>query len=545
MRFFNDLIKKQPYRRYGDKQDRLRRLFGQILSLIAVALGIYYLFWHFHYINWSIWYISIPFFLAEVTGWLLFTFFAIISWYPRYHDLQGLTPERPFSVDVFVTICGEPRDIVEATLAAVQAIDYQPKEIYVLDDGTDPGVEPLARDFGFNYLARPEHRDAKAGNLNYGLAHSKGELILTLDADQVPQPEILQRLVGYFNISGIAFVQTKQNFRVPVGDPFGNSDKIFYNVMQPGKDDDNAAFSCGSGVIYRRQALEEIGGFSTWNLVEDLHTSMILHQRGWRSIYYNHPLTTGATPTDIWGVYRQRRQWAVDSLRIMFWDNPFFRRGLSLGQKLQYFHIGFVYLVSGWVMPIFFIVPIWTLFTNMPVLTATVPNYILNRLPYFIVMAVAYATLTFPTAYLHAFQMWSGLFPVFIQATFVALCHRRSKPAYRVTPKKMRQRLEKPAILAILPQLTIIVGAALAIIWGLFGNPGSVDFRMLNCAWATWAIMILIGICTAALAKVHWEEEITERPWFTLRQVIDNVLSIAIFLFAVILIAKMILDLQI
>ena len=544
MRFFKDLFNRLPYRRYGEKEDRLRRLMGQILSSVAVVMGIYYLIWHLHYINWSVWYVSVPFFIAEVTGWLLFTFFALISWYPRYHDLQGLIPETPFSVDVFITTCGEPRDIVQKTLAAVHAIDYQPKVIYVLDDGADPAVEALARDFGFNYLARPMHQDAKAGNLNYGLAHSKGELILALDADQVPQPEILQRLVGYFNISGIAFVQTKQNFWVPVGDPFGNSDKIFYNVMQAGKDDDNAAFSCGSGVIYRRQALEEIGGFSTWNLVEDLHTSMILHQRGWRSIYYNYPLTTGSTPTDIWGVYRQRRQWAVDSLRIMFWDNPLFRRGLSWEQKLQYFHIGFVYLVSGWVMPVFFLVPIWTLFTNLPVLTAAVPSYILNRLPYFIVMALAYAALTFPTAYLHPFQMWSGLFPVFIQATIVALRHRRSKPAYRVTPKKRRQRLGKPVIIAILPQVAIVVGAALAIIWGLFGNPGPVDFRMLNCAWAAWAIMILAGICTAALARVHWEEEVPERPWFTLREVIENVLSIIIFLFAVILIGKMIMDLK-
>jgi len=160
------------------------------------------------------------------------------------------------------------------------------------------------------------------------------------------------------------------------------------------------------------------------------------------------------------------------------------------------------------------------------------------------VMAVAYAVLTFPTAYLHAFQMWSGLFPVFIQATIVAWRHRRSKPAYRVTPKKSPRKPKTPAILAILPQLTIIVGAALAIIWGLFFNTGPLDFRMLNCAWAAWAIMILAGICTAALAKVHWEEEVAERPWFTPREVIENVLSIIIFLFAVIMISKMIMDLK-
>ena len=530
MRFFQDLFGRLPYSRYQEKEDRFRRLLGQILSLTAIILGFFYLIWHVRFINWSAWYISVPFFIAETGGWLLFAFFTLISWYPRYHRQDGLAVAPLPSVDVFITTCGEPLEILEKTLAAVSAIDYQPKEIYVLDDGADPGVEALARDFGFNYLARPEHRDAKAGNLNYGLAHSKGELILTLDADQVPKSMIIKRLVGYFKIPSIAFVQSKQDFRVPIGDPFGNADKIFYNVMQPGKDDDNSAFSCGSGVIYRRKALEEIGGFSTWNLVEDLHTSMNLHQRGWRSIYHNHSLSVGTTPADIWAVYRQRRQWATDSLRIIFWDNPFFRRGLTIEQKLQYFHIGFVYLISGWIMPIFFIVPIWSLFTSIPILTASVPVYIMHRFPYLIVMTIAYAVLCFPTAYFHAFQMWSGLFPVFMKATLIALLHRRSKPVYQVTPKKQAQILKRRVILAILPQLTIASGALLAIIYGLFFRTGPLDFLLLNCAWATWGILILSGICIASLSRVRWEEDVLEPSWLTPWEVVNNILTTMVVL---------------
>jgi cellulose synthase (UDP-forming) len=544
MRFFQDLFRKLPYHRYGEKEDRLRRLVGQILSLLAVIMGVVYLIWHSLHINWSAWYVSVPFFLAEIGGWLLFSFFAFISWYPRFHKPEGLEHEKPFTVDVFITTRNEPLDILRETLVAVAAINYQLKEVYVLDDGANPEVAALAQRFGFHYLARPNPRDAKAGNLNYGLAHSQNELILTLDADQVPHPAIIERLAGFFRIPSIGFVQSKQNFRVPVGDPFGNTDKIFYNVMQSGKDDDNSAFSCGSGVIYRRKALEEIGGFSTWNLVEDLHTSMILHRRGWRSVYYNHPLSTGATPSDIWGVYRQRRQWAVDSLRILFWDNPFSRRGLNLQQKLQYSHIGFVYLVSGWVMPIFFIVPIWSLFTSQPVLTASIPDYLGNRLPYFLVMAVAYGVLTFPTPYLQSFQIWTGLFPVFMYATLVALCHRRSKPVYKVNPKIQSNKLRYPAILAIIPQLIMILGSVAAVIYGLLFHSGPLDFRILNCAWATWAIIILAGICVAALSKVHWEEKVEEPAWFTTRQIIHNILMMTLFVFVVILLALIIIDLS-
>ena len=541
-RFFQDLLNIILTNGMGKRKTGAVAWLGQLLSIAAVIFGAYYLSWHFRHINWSIWYISVPFFGAEGIGWLLFTSFSFVTWYPRRHLPEGLPIEKIFTVDIFVTTCGEPLNILSRTLMAAVAIDYEPKTLYLLDDRADPEVAALAERFGLKYLARPEHLDAKAGNLNFGLAHSQGELILALDADQVPNRGILQHVLGYFKIPSIAFVQTKQNFLVPKGDPFGNTDKVFYNVMQCGKDADNAAFSCGSGVVYRRRALEEIGGFSTWNVVEDVHTSMLLHQRGWRSIYYPYPQSVGTSPVDIWGVYRQRGQWALDSLRLFFWDNPFFRRGLTFRQQVQYLNLGFVYLVSAWFMPIFFIVPIVSIFTYQPVMTASVTAYIVHRLPYFIIMALAYAVLNYPTPYLYAYQMWTGLFPVFMKATVKALLHRRNKPPYRVTSKKQVAELPRPAVLALLPQLAIVAGAIATIIYGIFFSTAPLDFRMLNCAWATWSIWTLSSICVAAVSKVRWEEEAPEPEWFSTRQVIHNVLAFSFFLFMVLLSAAIIME---
>jgi cellulose synthase (UDP-forming) len=536
---FLDLIGKADYRRFGAREDRLRRLVSQLLSLFAFVLGVFYLIWHFRHIAWETWWVSVPFFICECVGAILFVFFAINVWYPRYHRPEGVEGERPIPVDVFITTCGEPIELLRATVAAAVKICYPAKTIFVLDDRSDPAARSLAAEFKVNYLARDTHENAKAGNLNFALAHTQGELILALDTDQVPQPEILERLVGYFRIPKIAFVQSKQNFMVPPGDPFGNTDKVFYNVMQSGKDWDNAAFSCGSGVVYRRKALEDIGGFSTWNIVEDVHTSMLLHQRGWRSIYHNYPLTTGTTPGDIWAVYRQRSQWAADSLRLMFWDNPFFRRGLSLKQKLQYSNLGFVYLVSAFFMPVYFLFPIWTIFTSQWALNSSVPLYIANRLPYFLVMSLAYGSLNYPTPYLHAFQMWSGLFPVFIRATLLALIHRRTKPGYRVNIKQKRQQLERPPALAVLPHLIIIAASLATIVYGLFFHPGPLDFRLLNCAWATWTIWTLSGVVLAALFPSHGEKA-PERDRFTPRQIANNILGLMLFLFVFTLAAYLI-----
>jgi cellulose synthase (UDP-forming) len=508
-RLCSDILGTRKYLRYREKEDRLRRITGQILTLITMVLGTVYLYWHLFHINWSIWYYSCPFFVGEFTGLILFCFFSFNAWFLRYHAPEGIAFERSFSVDVFIPVAGEPIELVRKTVEAALQIDFQDKKIYILDDKNNAECRQLADDFGCGYFAREEHENAKAGNLNYALQRTDGDLILALDADQVPHPQIINRLIGYFKIPRVGFVQSKQRFKVPIGDPFGNSDHIFYNIMQSGKDNDNSAFSCGSGVIYQRKALEDIGGFSTWNLVEDVHTSMLLHERGWRSVYYNHHLTTGTSPADIYGVYRQRKQWAADSLRIEFWDNPFCSRhnGLSFKQKMQYFHLGFVYLVAAFIMPLFFITPIISLLVNGFILTASVREYVLHRFPYFMAMSLAYGIINYPTPYMRAFQMWTGLFPVFMQATWIALFSRKKKPIYRVNPKPMGKVTVKRPWLAVLPQLTVIFSGLFAMIYTFFKGGMYWDCYLLNGLWIIWSMWTMSGICKAALKKHKWPIE--------------------------------------
>ena len=198
--------------------------------------------------------------------------------------------------------------------------------VYVLDDGDSEKVEAEARAHGFSYRSRRRSdvsRDgAKAGNLNFGFAHTDGELILVLDADQVADPRILHALAGYMRFLSVGFIQSRQSYLVPDGDPFFNLDRVFYEAVQLGYDDRDNAISCGSGVLYRRAALADIGGFASWNLVEDLTTSYELHSHGWKSFYYAHAVSIGLAPSEIWGVYRQRGQWTLDTMRLFFWDNP-------------------------------------------------------------------------------------------------------------------------------------------------------------------------------------------------------------------------------
>ena len=315
-----------PYRRYQDREDRPRRLKAQFFCLLTLLSGALYLVWlgrQAHHLR------ALPtwlFLAAELAAYLLLLILSLDVWRLRFHRPEGLPVEAPYPVDILITCCGEPLEVIRTTLTAAGHLAYQPYTVYVLDDAGDPQVEDIARALGFHYCSRPrqglDRRDAKSGNLNFGLGLSQGELILVLDADQVPQPDLLSRLVGFFRFPRVAYVQSRQAFLLPDGDPFYNRDDVFYETIQLSNDQANAVISCGSGVLYRRQALLEIGGFATWNLVEDFTTSYELVSRGWKGIYFPFALSRGLAPDTLPGVCRQRYQWCLDTMRLFFWDNP-------------------------------------------------------------------------------------------------------------------------------------------------------------------------------------------------------------------------------
>ncbi|MHB9075677.1 MAG: glycosyltransferase family 2 protein [Desulfobaccales bacterium] len=413
------------------------RSFARLFSLVALSVGLAYLVWLGRLVFLSRASLDISFFLAEFLSYLLLCLLCYSTWF-----FQPNRPEDPkghvnFSVDIFVPCCGEPLEVITTTLRAVQQINYRPLEVYVLDDGASQAVAALAHSCGFQYLSRSQagvpRLDAKSGNLNFGLGQSRGDLILVLDADQVPSPEILDRLVGIFHRPHVGYVQSKQAFFLPEGDPYYNSDKVFYETIQLHNDQANAVISCGSGVVYRRQALQEMGGFSSWNLVEDFTSSYELVSRGWQGVYYPYPLSRGLAPMTLGGVYRQRFQWCLDTMRLFFWDNPLFKSGLSWLQKTHFLFIMVSYLASGLVFPLFYTIPLIVYCRGQSCIIGDELAYGVLRGVYLLSTILMFRYLFFGKEPLRQFKMLCSLFPVHTLAILAALLYPPGrKPAYRV-----------------------------------------------------------------------------------------------------------------
>ncbi|MEA2182540.1 MAG: hypothetical protein QOF69_1725 [Solirubrobacteraceae bacterium] len=343
------------------------RLYGaRAAALAALCGGAVYLTWRFGQLS-ELGVLATIFFIAELVNYLALLEGVVLFWRPRNRLLAPPPPDGT-TLDVLVPVCGEDVDMIEATVRAALAIDY-PHETIVLNDGHLAGkdnwwdVELLCERLGVRCLTRTVGNRGKAGNLNAALPLTSGEFIVVLDADHIARPDLAQLLLGHFDDPRLAFVTSQQCFQLDRHDLLGHQQAFFYRLIQPAKDRDNAAFSCGNGVAYRRAAIDSIGGFSEWNLVEDLTTSYELHARGWHSAYVAIPVSVGTAPSTAAELASQRLRWATDSLRLFFWDNPLFKKGLTLRQKLHYAHTTGWYLV-GAIDVIYLISPIVAILTG-------------------------------------------------------------------------------------------------------------------------------------------------------------------------------------
>jgi len=149
-----DWLRRLPYRRYYDLEDRPRRLRAQFFCLLTLLSGGLYLAWLGQQALRLQTLHTYLFLVTELAAYLLLLILSLDVWCLRYHRPEGLTPDRPYTVDVFVPCCGEPLEIIRATLTAVAGLTYAPYTAYVLDDAGDQEVAALTASLGFHYYSR-------------------------------------------------------------------------------------------------------------------------------------------------------------------------------------------------------------------------------------------------------------------------------------------------------------------------------------------------------------------------------------------------------
>lgn len=283
--------------------------------------------------------------------------------------------EHGFEADIFITTWNESVDILRYTLLAAKKVE-RARHVWLLDDGNRAEMAALAKELDVKYLTRDDRSHAKAGNINNALKHSDAQFIALFDCDHAPSPEFLSNTLGYFLDPSVAFVQTPQDFyNVDSFQHRGSSadqevwheQTLFYRVIEAGKDYWNSTFFCGSCAVLRREALDDIGGIATGTITEDMHTSLMLHKRGWSAVYHVEALAFGLSPTDLEQYETQRLRWGRGAMQVWSKEGILFARGLSLAQRINYFTSAITYF-EGWQKGIIYTMPVIVLLTGwMPI----------------------------------------------------------------------------------------------------------------------------------------------------------------------------------
>jgi cellulose synthase (UDP-forming) len=337
---------------------------------------------------------------------------------------------KEISVDVFITVYGEERSKIRATAAAAMAIKGMHRT-WILDDGRSDDVQALAEELGCHYIRRLSSNGAKAGNINHALSITKGEFFCVFDADFVPKPEFLVETVPFFVNSNVAFVQTPQtygNLINMVSRGAGYMQAVFYKFIQPGRNHFNAAFCVGTNVIFRRAAINDIGGIYTDSKSEDVWTSLMLHERGWKTIYIPKTLAVGDAPETIEAYTKQQLRWATGGFEIMLTHNPLSpRRKLTTDQRIMYLVTATHYLTGIAPALLLLVPPLEIFFDLRPVNLSIDVTTWLTFYAGFYLMQILLAFYTLGSFRWEVLMLAAVSFPIYAQALVNAFAGKEQK----------------------------------------------------------------------------------------------------------------------
>jgi cellulose synthase (UDP-forming) len=451
--------------------------------------------------------IANPFLFALLILGEVFHLFQVLTFIYTVWDTtyqSNKFPNHTPIVDVFITVAGEPIEIVRETVAAAKAMLYPNFAIHILNDGFVAKkdnwheIELLAEELSVNCITRKIPGGAKAGNINNALAQTTGELVAIFDADHVPYTHFLEKTVTFFGNPKVGFVQTPQFYKNYhdniVTQSSWEQQELFFGPICKGRNRHQCVTMCGTNMVLSRKAVMEVGGMFTDSIAEDFLTGLFMHERGYISVYVPEVLAEGLATEDLLTYSKQQFRWGRGALDVIFRYNPLFRSGLKWSQRIEYLSSASFFL-SGTIIVIDALLPIVFFFTGQVAVHITGMLLASIFLPYlfftlYMIQRSTNFTFTFQSM---AFSI--GSFPIQIEALFAALT--KTKNSFAITNKFKTTGNFFP----IVKYHFIYAGlVAVGIVVALY-REGLTASVVNNVAWALINILLFTPFIRAAFPK--------------------------------------------
>lgn len=504
-----------------------------LILLLSVLVGISavdYLAWRAEVINWSSWWLALPLFVAETFGILHTLGFQYTIWPRAEPKIEAVEDATQKPIFILIPTVNEGTAILEPTLrGALKArrsylVTYPHAQvsIVVCNDGFVAGsdnwqeVEALAERMGVQCVTRTDNGGAKAGNIENArqVVGATGDaLIVIFDADQIAERDFLLKTIPPFADPSIGWVQTGQYYRNtdnPVARWANDQQALFYKVLCPGKSAQNAAFICGTNVVIRAAALDEIGGLPQNSITEDFAASIQLHP-AWRSIFIPDALATGLGPLTLRSYYNQQRRWAIGTLSTFrsHWREillPGYSK-LSLGQRLQYL-LACTHYLSGLRDLVYIVTPLAFLLTGIPAVRgADLSAFFWHFLPYWLASQLAFWYAAWGKSSVRGIIAGFSSFPVLIASLLTVL---RGRQVGFIVTSKERSAESDGHVLAphVLALAACILGLVAFATFSRLREPA-----LISAFWVVYTVALLSGALWLGVADWLTARPAAYRAW--------------------------------
>jgi cellulose synthase/poly-beta-1,6-N-acetylglucosamine synthase-like glycosyltransferase len=238
---------------------------------------------------------------------------------PANANWQGPLPRVLLQLPIY-----NEQYVVERLLQQVAKADY-PKHlltIQLLDDSTDETTAIAAQaikrlgDAGSNihHVRRVDRSGYKAGAMKAGLELDDSEFVVIFDADFLPQPDFIKRVLPYFTDPKIGMVQTRWEH---LNADYSLATRLLsfgidnhFSVEQGGRQANGSFINFnGTAGMWRRQTIDEAGGWSSDSLTEDLDLSFRAQLKGWKFVFVEDISTPQELPVQMTAIRSQQFRW--------------------------------------------------------------------------------------------------------------------------------------------------------------------------------------------------------------------------------------------
>ena len=293
------------------------------------------------------------------------------------------------SVTVQLPIYNE-KYVAKRLVDAVCHLDY-PKDkmrIMVCDDSDDDTVELLEnvvndykkQGYQIEHVRRGTRKGYKAGSLKHAMKTTDTELVVIFDADFIPPTWFLKRAIPHFATPNIGLVQCRWGH---LNENYSTITQVqalcidFHFLVEQKAKSNSSLFMNFNGTagIWRRECIEDAGGWHTATLVEDLDLSYRAQMKGWKCLFLPDIVVDAELPAQMNGAKRQQFRWAKGSIQcaIKLLSDVALKRHVAIETKIQ----AFIQLTRHIVYPLVLIQ-----FLSLPVLLAAHMNlYVVSVLP--------------------------------------------------------------------------------------------------------------------------------------------------------------------